>query len=90
MTLLRKTFLNNSLILQRAIIALLLMCAGNGVIGFESTDPDLTSAFKKVAAEADSFDNVYDAEVWLVSKDPSVAKIINDKERRLDLLRLLH
>ena len=28
--------------------------------------------------------------MWLVSKDPSLAKIINDKQARLDLLRLVH
>ena len=90
MTLLRKTFLNNSPLVKRTIIALLLMVVGNGVIGLESTYPGLASVLKNAAAEADSFDNAYDAEVWLVSKDPSLAKIIPDRQTRLDLLRLIH
>ena len=34
--------------------------------------------------------NAYDAEIWLVSKDPPLTKIINDKQVGLDFLRLVH
>jgi len=39
-------------------------------------DLDLTFALKKAAADADSFDNSYDTEVCLVSKDPSLAEFV--------------
>lgn len=41
-----------------------------------NTNLDLTFALKKAAADADSFDNACDAEMWLVSKDPSLAEIV--------------
>lgn len=88
MTLLRKTFLSN--ISTGVITTLLMLVMGSGAIAAENADPDLASALKKAAADADSFDNAYDAEVWLVSKDASLAAIINDKQMRLDLLRLIH
>ncbi len=88
MTLLRKTFLSN--ISTGVITTLLMLVMGSGAIAAENADPDLASALKKAAADADSFDNAYDAEVWLVSKDASLAAIINDKQTRLDLLRLIH
>lgn len=94
MTLLRKTFLNNSPLnlgrLRTISTALLFLCLASIATGFESPDPELASALKKAAAAADSFDNPYDAEVWLVSKEPSLAALIKDKKTRLDLLRLIH
>lgn len=39
-------------------------------------DLDLTFALKKAAADTDSFDNAYDTEVCLVSKDPSLAEFV--------------
>ena len=94
MTLLWKTFLNNFLsnlgLIPTVVTALLLVCLASTATGFESPDPELASALKKAAAEADSFDNPYDAKVWLVSKEPSLAALIKDKKNRLDLLRLIH
>lgn len=94
MTLLRKTFLNNSPVtlgrLRTVVTALLFLCLASTASGFDSPDPALASALKKAAASADSFDNAYDAEVWLVSKEPSLATLVKDKQARLDLLRLIH
>ena len=94
MTLLRKTFLNNSPVtlgrLRTVVTALLFLCLASTASGFDSPDPALASALKKAAASADSFDNAYDAEVWLVSKEPSLATLVKDKQTRLDLLRLIH
>lgn len=71
-------------------MAPLLMCLAGTVGAVENLDTELASILKKAAAEADSFDNAYDAEVWLVAKDPSLARLIKDKQQRLDLLRLIH
>jgi soluble lytic murein transglycosylase-like protein len=53
-------------------------------------DPQLISALKTAASAAQSFDNAYDAEVWLVAKDRPLAKIIKDPQQRLNLLKLIH
>lgn len=53
-------------------------------------DPKLVAKLKRAAADAESFDNPYDAQVWLVAKDFHLAKLINNPERRLQLLTLIH
>jgi soluble lytic murein transglycosylase-like protein len=55
-----------------------------------AADPLLISALKTAASAAQSFDNAYDAEVWLVAKDRPLAKIIKDPQQRLSLLKLIH
>jgi soluble lytic murein transglycosylase-like protein len=55
-----------------------------------AADPLLISALKTAASAAHSFDNVYDAEVWLVAKDRPLAKIIKDPQQRINLLKLIH
>ena len=53
-------------------------------------EPSLVLALKTAASAAHSFDNIYDAEVWLVAKDRPLAKIIKDPQQRLNLLKLIH
>ncbi|MBV1928089.1 MAG: lytic transglycosylase domain-containing protein, partial [Gammaproteobacteria bacterium] len=40
--------------------------------------------------QADSFDDRYDAEVWLLSKSNSLARFLPDKSRRFEFLRKVH
>lgn len=51
-------------------------------------DPTLVSKLKLAAAP--SFDNHYDAQVWLVSKDLPLSALIKDADQRLKLLTLIH
>ncbi|MDG1818738.1 MAG: lytic transglycosylase domain-containing protein [Porticoccaceae bacterium] len=53
-------------------------------------EPSLVQVLKTAASAAQSFDNIYDAEVWLAAKDRPLAKIIKDPQQRLDLLKLIH
>ena len=53
-------------------------------------DPTLVSKLKLAAAAAPSFDNHYDAQVWLVSKDLPLSAPIKDADQRLKLLTLIH
>lgn len=55
-----------------------------------AADPQLISALKTAASAAHSFDNAYDAEVWLVAKDLPLSRIISNRQQRLDLLKLIH
>ena len=54
------------------------------------TDPALLSVLKQAAAQADSFADHYDAEVWLVAKQASMAPLVKDPQQRLELLKMIH
>jgi soluble lytic murein transglycosylase-like protein len=54
------------------------------------SDPELLTALKQAANDASSFDNAYDAEVWLVAKDRPLSKIIKDASQRIALLKMIH
>jgi soluble lytic murein transglycosylase-like protein len=94
MTLLARTYLNKSIgkfLLLISLIALGQNALAEPVLDSPSTvDPSLISALKTAASAAHSFDNAYDAEVWLVAKDQPLAKIIKDPQQRLNLLKLIH
>lgn len=53
-------------------------------------DPTLLSLLKRAATDADSFTDQYDAEVWLMTKEPALAPLIFDPETRVNLLTLIH
>ncbi len=54
------------------------------------TDPALLSVLKQAAAQADSFADHYDAEVWLVHKQASMAPLVKDPQQRMALLKMIH
>lgn len=54
------------------------------------SDEELLSLLKKTIEQADSFEDRFDAEVWLVSKSSQLKRYIKDDEKRLDLLRRIH
>ena len=90
MTLLARTFQNKYLI--SALLLLILAAPGHFALAqsTEVPEPSLVQALKTAASAAHSFDNAYDAEVWLVGKDRPLAKIIKDPQQRLNLLKLIH
>lgn len=53
-------------------------------------DQELIDLLKIAANQADSFEDRYDAQVWLMSKDAPLARIIESPSRRIDLLKLIH
>ena len=61
---------------QWIAVALLLLSISAAVTALEKpvVDPALLSQLKQAAAEADSFNDQYDAEVWLVEKEPALAR----------------
>ena len=93
MILLPRTLLNSGLLWPQWIaVALLLLSISTAAVCAEkpAADPALLSLLKQAAAEADSFDNQYDAEVWLVEKDPALARLVKEPTKRLALLKLIH
>ena len=82
--------------LIRSAFCIALICAIGSVLpvlaadesGF--VDPELRALLKKSVAEADSFKDRFDAEVWLVAKSEPLSRYIKDPQERLTLLRLIH
>ncbi|MGM0451374.1 MAG: lytic transglycosylase domain-containing protein [Pseudomonadota bacterium] len=54
------------------------------------SDPELRSKLRDAVSAADSFDNRFDAEVWLVDMSGRTKRWLDDNDRRLNLLRLVH
>ena len=95
MTLLKRISQSKSLVFAITLLTLpglgpLSLALAESVIPSTEPDPQLLSELKTAASAAHSFDNVYDAEVWLVAKDRPLSKIISDPQQRLDLLKLIH
>ena len=53
-------------------------------------DPELRKLLTKAIEASDSFDDRFDAEVWLVDMSNRLQKFIDDEQRRLQLLRGIH
>lgn len=53
-------------------------------------DSELRQKLKQTIAEADSFIDRFDAEVWLVQKSAVLERYIDDTEQRLHLLKEVH
>lgn len=53
-------------------------------------DDDLRQILIQSIEQADSFDDRFDAEVWLVSKSASIGRFIKDPQERFRILRLVH
>lgn len=55
-----------------------------------SSDPELRSRLRDAVQEAGSFDDRFDAEVWLVDMSGRTKRWLNSQDRRLEILRLVH
>ena len=56
----------------------------------QASDPELLQILRDTVSQADSFDDRYDAEVWLLTKSNSLARFLPDKNRRFEFLRKVH
>lgn len=56
----------------------------------QEVDQALLTLLKKTVEQADSFEDRFDAEVWLMAKSTQLARYIPDSKARLDLLRKIH
>lgn len=53
-------------------------------------DPVLKKALAEAVADADSFSDQFDAQVWLVDMSARLKRFIKDPQERLTLLRMVH
>lgn len=60
--------------------------------GAQSQDPDpqLIELLREAAGEADSFDDRFDAVVWLTDMSDRLARQVEDPEERLHILKRVH
>ena len=56
----------------------------------QAPEPELRALLQRTVAEADSFQDRFDAEVWLLDMSTRMTRYIADAEERLSLLRLVH
>jgi len=56
----------------------------------EKVDQELLALLRQTVGVADSFEDRYDAEVWLLAKSTVLAKMVPSKSKRLALLRKIH
>lgn len=75
--------------LQRWLLALLL-CLSTFTQAEDVIDPELLSLLKNAANEASSFDDHFDAQVWLTDMSNRTKRFVKDDEERLHILRAAH
>ena len=56
----------------------------------KKVDPALKQALAEAVADAKSFDDQFEAEVWLVDMSARLKRFIKDPQERLTLLRMVH
>ncbi|MEZ0122718.1 MAG: lytic transglycosylase domain-containing protein [Candidatus Reddybacter sp.] len=75
-----------------SLLALLLttLLVAPSAFSAQANDPELLQILRDTVSQADSFDDRYDAEVWLLAKSNSLARFLPDKSRRFEFLRKVH
>lgn len=56
----------------------------------QTIDPVLKQALSNAIADSDSFNDEFDAQVWLVDMSARLQRFIKDPTKRLNLLRMVH
>ncbi len=56
----------------------------------QAPEPELRQLLQRTVAEADSFQDRFDAEVWLLDMSTRLQGYVADPHERLELLRLVH
>lgn len=80
---------------KKLLRLMLLMLFANGHVAWSNTSPAavddaLRQLLKQSVEEADSFDDRFDAEVWLMSMTPGINRFIKDPQEQFRILRLVH
>lgn len=77
-----------------ALTCALALTLARGVLALSPQQPEVDAALRQMLKEsieqADSFQDRFDAEVWLVAKSAPLARYIKDPEERFRILRLVH
>lgn len=60
------------------------------VIAQNSLDPELVNALREAASDAPSFEDRFDAAVWLTDMSARLERQVRDPEERIKILKLVH
>jgi soluble lytic murein transglycosylase-like protein len=71
-------------------LCLSLLLLSSAPVFATQVDSELRSVLKQTITQADSFEDRFDAEVWLVDMSARLQRFIKDDKRRLELLRAIH
>lgn len=80
-------------IITRVTLLTALLCSGSALANVPNTtipDPELRKLLTAAIEAADSFEDRFDAEVWLVDMSNRLQKFIKNEKQRLTLLRGIH
>lgn len=80
----------SSIVLLVILTFFVSMTGANANTSQSSVDQELKHALAKAVADADSFDDEFEAQVWLVDMSARLKRYIKDPEERLQLLRMVH
>lgn len=72
------------------VLAFSVACVINPAHAAKNIDPALKKALAEAVADADSFTDQFDAQVWLVDMSARLKRYIKDPQERLTLLRMVH
>jgi len=76
--------------LLKSLLYLSLAPGSSSVFAEEPPDPELMERLRQVAAEADSFPDHFDAQVWLTDMSARLARQVKDPGERLEILKRVH
>ncbi|MCG4453818.1 transglycosylase SLT domain-containing protein [Pseudomonas sp. MMS21-TM103] len=71
-------------------LLIMLLCLPSHANLRQAPEPELRVLLQRTVAEADSFQDRFDAEVWLLDMSTRMTRYIPATEERLTLLRLVH
>lgn len=75
--------------LRYAVTIIVAMMFTTSALG-QTIDPELRAALKQNVNESSSFEDRFDAEVWLVDMSGRMSRYIKDPNQRLQFLRKVH
>jgi len=71
-------------------ICLLALAAPLGATAEQVPDPELREVLRAAASDADSFEDRFDAEVWLTDMSSRLERQVRDPEERMEILTRVH
>lgn len=87
---LRRTMAYRLFTLIQVSFVLLVITLSRPLSAAPAVDQALVAKLKDVVSRADSFDDRFEAEVWLMQKSEVLKRYIKDPDQRLELLREVH
>tara|TARA_R110002074_G_scaffold146409_1_gene295882 strand:- start:486 stop:1094 length:609 start_codon:yes stop_codon:yes gene_type:complete len=78
------------LILSAALVLSTILVCCPTAIAEEENNQELLSLLKQTIEQSDSFEDRFDAEVWLMSKSGQLKRYIKNDKKRLNLLKKVH